>query len=325
MTIWAFNKVDDDEARRLLYQSIKSGKSRFGWSQTDDHNLKIEGGWSSEHSKQLFLLQVRPGDWIVHINTPDWGKCVAVKVLSDYDFDEGLKCSWGSDFRHCFEIDTSSIVEFERGNPNVLSTVNLKPRARYHRVKATDDFIQSIKNLKNDAIKLDGEESKEEHHLKDKADGCLSEISNLIHETNKGKNLERFLAKVFRKIPGVVDVNENGFGWGTDHGADLIVTMNTSLGNLEFENRIIVQVKSFTGTHHDLTAVEQVKNGIERYKGTAGMIITTAEKSKELENKVEEENLKENAVPIDLLASGDVAKFVIKHAPEMIFKLDGIS
>ncbi len=323
MTVWAFSKSDNEEERRLIYQSVKSGKSRFGWSQLDGHNLKLKDNWSDGHPRQLFLLQVRPGDWIVHVNTPDWGKCIAAQVLSDYDFDEGLKCDResGSDFRHYFEIDTSSIVEFERGSPNVLSTVNLKPRARYHRVKATDDFIQSIDNLKNDAVKLGAEESKEEHHLKDKADGYLSEISNLIHEINKGKSLERFLAKVFRKIPGVVDVYENGSRRGTDYGADLIVTMNTSLGNLVFENKIIVQVKSFIGTHHDLTAVEQVKTGIKEYKGTAGMIITTAEKSKELENKVEEENLKENAVPIDLLASDDVAKFVIKHAPEMIFKL----
>ena len=160
--------------------------------------------------------------------------------------------------------------------------------------------------------------------MKDKTDRYLSEISTLIHEMHKSKNLERFLAKVCRKIPGVADVNENGFGFGIDYGADLIVTMRTPLGNLEFENKLIVQIKSFGGTHYDLDAVEQVKTGIEKYAGTAGMIITTAIKSEELEGKVQECS-EEIGLPIDLLASDDVAKFVIKHAPELLFKLDGIS
>src|SRR5690554_554283 len=320
MTIWAFNKVDDTDERQLIYQSIKSGKSRFGWSQKDEHNLKLKDNWADWHSKQLFLLQVKKGDWIVHINTPAWGQCIAAQVLSGYDFDEGLKCSWGTDFRHCFEIDTETIIEFDRRDQNILPTVNLNPRQRYHRIYAADDFLQSIENLKTNAVNLNDGESKEEYHLKEKTDEYLSHISSLIHEMQNSKNLERFLAKVFRRIPGVIDVSENGFGWGTDYGADLIVSISSSLGNLQFENKIIVQVKSFEGTHHDLEAVDQVITGIKQYDGTAGMIITTAKKSEQLEERVIEAS-NELGLPIDLLASDDLTKFVIKHAPELLFKL----
>lgn len=324
MMIWAFNKVDDAKERELVYQSIKSGKSRFGWSQMDEHNLKLKDNWTDWHSKQLFLLQVKPGDWIVHINTPQWGKCIAVQVLSEYGFDDGLQCSWGTDFRHFFNVDVNTIVEFDHRDPNILPSVNLNPRQRYHRIYAVDDFLKSVDNLNNSTVILNNGESREEYHLKDKTDKYLSEISTLIHEMHKSKNLERFLARVFRKIPGVIDVNENGFGWGTDYGADLIVTMSAALGNLEFENKIIVQIKSFEGSHHDLNAVKQVITGIRKYEGTAGMIITTAKKSEELESEVQEAS-EEIGRPIDLLASDDVAKFVIKHAPELLFKLDGIS
>jgi hypothetical protein len=93
---------------------------------------------------------------------------------------------------------------------------------------------------------------------------------------------------------------------------------------LEFENKIIVQIKSFEGSHHDLDAVKQVKTGIEKYAGTAGMIITTGKKTEELESEIQKVS-EEIGRPIDLLASDDVAKFVIKHAPELLFKLDGIS
>ena len=324
MTVWAFNKVDDGKTRESVYQSIKNGKSRFGWSQQDEHNLKLKDNWTDWHSRQLFLLQIRKGDWIVHINTPHWGECVAVQVVSEYDFDNGLECDGYRDFRHCFEVDVNTIVEFDRRDPNVLPSVNLNPRQRYHRIHAVEDFLKSIDNLKHNRVNLHDRESKEEYHLKDKTERYLNEIVNLIHEMHKGKRLERFLAKVFRNIPGVVDVNENGFGWGTDYGADLIVTMHSALGHLDIENKIIVQIKSFEGSHYDINAVEQVKIGIKKYAGTAGMIITTAKKTEQLESKIKEVSECIDC-PIDLLASDDVAKFVLKNAPELLFKLDGIS
>jgi hypothetical protein len=320
MTIWAFNKVDGANERQLIYQSLKEGKSRFGWSQKDEHNLKLKNNWTEWHSKQLFLLQVKQGDWIVHINTPTWGRCIAAQVLSGYDYDDGLQCDWGKDFRHCFSVNPESLIEFDRRDPNILPSVNLNPRQRYHRIYAVEDFLKSIENLKNNAVSLDADETKEEYHLKEKTANYLTEISSLIHEMHKSKHLERFLAKVFRRIPGVIDVTENGFGWGTDFGADLIVTLSSSLGNLEFENKIVVQVKSFEGTHYDLTAVDQVITGIEKYEGTAGLIVTTAHKSEQLEQKVLDVS-KEIGVPIDLLASDDLTKFVLKHAPELLFKI----
>lgn len=321
MTVWAFNKADHSEIRNLIYQSVKSGKSRFGWSQKKKNNLKLKNNWSKHHSRQLFLLEIRPKDWIVHINTPEQGLCIAAKVISKYGFDDGFQCDWGPDFRHYFEIDVNSIVEFNRSDPNIIPTVNLYPRQRYHRVKAVDDFIQSIDNLQNNSVSLNDGESKNEYHLKEKTNKYISELTKLIHEMHRSKNLEKYLARVFRVIPGVDDVKENGFGWGTDNGADLIITMRTSLNNIELENRIIVQVKSFEGSHYNTEAVNQVIEGIKKFNGSAGMIITTAEKTDELENAINESS-DENNVPIDLLAFDDLAKFIIKYAPEMLFNLN---
>lgn len=320
MTIWAFNKVDDKDCRDKIYQSFKDGISRFGWSQEDRHNLQ-GNEWTDWHSKQLFLLQIKKGDWIVHINTPSYGKCIAGKVKTEYNYDNGLDC-WGiKDFRHSFEIEKETIIEFNRNDKNVLPTVNLRPRQRYHRVYATKDFIQSIENLKNKTVKLQKGESKEIFHLKNKTEKYLKEITNLLHNTHKSKNLERFMAEVFRKLPNVVDVNENGFGWKTDYGADLIITTKSSIGNLDFENKIIVQIKSFEGKHYDLNAVNQVRTGIEKFNANAGIIITTAEKTEQLEDKIQSIS-NEIDKPIDLLAGEDVAKFVIKYASDLIFKLE---
>ena len=323
MTVWAFNKVDEEVARQSVYESVKAGKSRFGWSREDANNLLLKDNWTDCHSRQLFLLQVKVGDWIVHVNTPTYGNCVAAQVVSTYNFDDGL-VNWEiRDFRHYFDIDTESIVEFHRHDKNVLPSVNLAPRQRYHRVYQVDAFLKSIDNLKTNAVELADNETREEFHLRAKNEDLLAKVIDQVHEMHRGSNLERYLAKVFRNIPGVIDVNENGFGWGTDHGADLIITMASTLSNIEFENRIIVQIKSFGGSICDPSAVDQVKRGIEKYDGTAGIIMTTAKATEELEDKIHKVS-EEIGKPIDLIAHTDLAKFIIKHAAELLFNFNGI-
>lgn len=320
MNVWAFNATEEQNERDLLTDSLRNGKSRFGWSQNDKHDLRIPNNWTEWHSRQIFLLEIQQGDWIVHINTPTYGHCIAAQVAGRYDFDKGLACSWGVDFRHCIPIDTSTLMEFNRCDPNVLPSVNLRPRQRYHRIYATKDFVESIENLKKRKVSLGEGQLAGEFHLMEKTEKFLPEISAMIQEMNKSKNLERFLAKVFGRIPGIVEVRENGFGWGTDFGADLIVRVRTSIATFNFENTVVVQVKSYSGRIDDLNAVDQIKCAIEKYKAAAGMIVTTAEGTEQLEKKISEAS-EFLDVPIDLIAGDDLARFVLRHAPDMLFKL----
>lgn len=318
-TIWAFGRVKEPKARLLIDESVRNGKSRFGWSSSDTSNLLDENNyWREENRLQRRLLDVKPGDWIVHRNTPDYGEFVAARVTSEYQFDEGLECSWGTDFRHCFDVDKETVVQFNRDDLRILPTVWLNQRPRLQKISAVDDFLASIDNLKGDPPELGEGDSKEEYYLRAKMDKeLLSVATEFIHETHKGKKLEGFLAKVFREIPGVEEVDEHGKGGGTDHGADLIVTMRDPLG---LARRIIVQVKSYEGEHRDLGAVEQVKTGIKDLEGDAGMIITTAKKTGKLEAEIEKISEKIGR-PITLLAGPEVSAFVIKHAPKLLFNL----
>ena len=314
--IWAFNKADDPQDSLLIHKSVLARKSRFGWSSSDENDLSKEENRQIEGNRlQLRLLEVKPGDWIVHRNTPEFPKFIAARVTSEYQFDEGLQCSGRIDFRHCFELDTDTIVEFDRLDANVLPTVHLNQLKRLEEINQVDDFLASIENLKEGAVVLDEGESTEEYHLRAKMDKkLLSVAAELIHETHRRKKLEGFLAKVFMEIPGVETVDEHGKGGGTDHGADLIVTVRDSL---DFVRTIIVQVKSYGWKHYDLHAVEQVKTGIEKFKGDAGMIITTAERTEELEAEIEKISKDINR-PITLLAHREVSAFVIKHAPKLL-------
>src|SRR5690606_13108725 len=132
--IYAFAKIDDKDARLEVYEEIKKGKSRFGmWDQDGSLREKWFG-------KNAFLLRIKKGDWIVHVNMPHYGKCVAVQTIGEYNFDSGLRCSWGTDFNNLIPVDPTSILEFDRHNSNVLASVNLSPRRRAQRVLEVNDF-----------------------------------------------------------------------------------------------------------------------------------------------------------------------------------------
>ncbi|MDE0472745.1 MAG: restriction endonuclease [Ekhidna sp.] len=314
--VWAFNETDVD-TKPLLIKSLKNGKSRFGWSSKNEHNLLREE-WSENHSKQFFLRQIKPGDWIVHINTPSSGECMTAKVISEYQYDKGLDCGNGRvDFRHCFEIDKESLVKFNRKDPNVKPNVNLFPRRRCQRVYKTREFAESIENILNNEVTLKNRQRREDYHLKSETDKFLKEITRKIHEMNRSKEFEKFLYEVFQSIPNVYP-NRNGFGFRSDNGADLFVTIDNSL---DFEQRIIIQAKSYEGNHSSTVVVNDIKRAFETYEECEkAIIITTGERTEELEDAISDYS-DECGKEIELIAGKEVAQFAIKHAPEKVFNL----
>ncbi len=329
MNVWAFNKPGD-EAISYIYDSVRKGASRFGWSYTDAADLlKLEEkSWEEMNEAETdcyktacFLTEIEIGDWIVHINVPEWGKCTAAKVSGGYKFDtEGNEFE---DYLHMIEVDPSSIIVFDRNDPNVLPNVSskLKLRGNHWHIYCVDDFIETIKNLKDNKVKV-SKDGYGEYHLKNDIETTFKSITKLIHKNFPGKNLEYFIAKIIERMPNVREVKVNGSGWKSDFGADILVTYNSGLEilDLEKEEILVVQVKSYEGQHYDLHAVEQIKAAIEKFEASMGLIITTAETTHEIEKAVEtlSKNLKK---PISIISGADVAKFLIKYASDLIINI----
>jgi hypothetical protein len=320
MTIWALNQPAD-EYIEYVSNSVKAGVSRFGWSWFDsaDLNSLKNKNWEDMSndekvvwSKSSFLLDIQKNDWVVHINCPEWGRCLAAKVTAPYTFDNSLS---EGDFRHRIDIDTESVIEFDRNDPNVHPIVSkkLKLRGRFWRIYCEDEFFESIKNLKEGNIELHGE-SRGIFFLKKELSTPLKKITELIHKNHDGKNLERFIAEVFRKVPFVENVIDNGFGWGTDYGADLIVEYRSGLpvNGLEKIEKVVIQIKSYNGEHWETHAVEQIKEAINQYEADAGMLITTAIKTERIQEAIDKLSL-DIEKPVALLAGEDVARFVMKY------------
>lgn len=320
MTIWAFNQPAEEYVK-FVSASVNAGISRFGWSWFDDADLNLlkNKNWDDMTddekdvwSKSGFLLDIVKYDWIVHINVPEWGKCTAAQVIEPYYFD---KNATEEDFRHCISVDQESVIEFDRNDPNVHPLVSrkLKLRGRFWRIYCEEEFFKSIKNLKDNVVNLQ-DETKGTFFLKTELSGPLRDITALIHKNHDGKNLERFMSTVFKKVPFVENVIENGFGWGTDYGADLIVEYRSGLpiNGLEKIEKVVIQIKSYEGEHWETNAVEQIKEAIKQYEADAGMLITTATKTEQLQEAIDKLS-SEIEKPVALLAGEDVAKFVIKY------------
>jgi len=312
---FAFAKIDDDHARQLVYDSIKMGKSRFGmWDQ--DISLREE-----YHGRNGFLLRIRPGDWIVHVNSPTYGHCVAVQAVGEYGFDEGLECTWGRDFRNFIPVDPESIIEFDRSDPNVVPSVNLAPMRRGQRILQVEDFLRSLDNLRANRFSADSGELRGVVHLQERVnEEFLPRVTELIHQMNRSKEFERFLHKIFSAMPNVESI-QNGFGWGTDHGADLIVSFQNPLIGVNLTSRLVIQAKSYEGDHYDLEAVDQIDEGIQRFNADGGLLITTAQKTEQLEDYIRQVGDKSGKT-IDLISGNDVARFVIRYAPDLLLGID---
>jgi hypothetical protein len=334
MIIWVFNTPSLDEEVDFIYASLKKGISRYGWSHIDNADLiKLnEKSWEDLTKKEreccvFYLLEIKKGDWIVHINVPEWGKCTAGKVIETYKWDEkpnklGGDYSENGNFRHTFKLDINSIIEFDRNDPNITPYISrrLKLQGRYWRIYEPEQFIRSIKNLKKNVVKIKSNVENGLYYLKEDIKPSLGSIADSIQKNHPGKKLEGLLGIVFKNVPNVVSVNINGSGFGTDNGADLIITYSTGLpiNGLQKEEILVVQVKSFTDVHYELNAVEQIKTAINKYKANVGLIISTAIASEELKKKVEETQEK-LGIPIGLMCHEEVAAFIIKYGSEYLF------
>lgn len=329
-TIWAFNKPDE-HCIPYVYDSVKGGRSRFGWSYipTADLRLLEPRPWAELNPNETecfkkgnFLLRVNPGDWIVHINVPSYGRCVAARAVGGYEFDSETPIG---DFRHYIPVDPATVIEFDRTSQNVLPIVEqkLKLRGSHWRIHAKEQFLQSIENLKGNKVQVKDGVTKQLFYLRQKFDGHLQQITSSIHGTHFRKHLEDLVAQVFQQMrPLVTGVKVNGSGWGTDHGADVIIDYKIGLpiAGLARDGTLVVQVKSFEDAHWETQAVDQLETAIEKYEATAGLLLTTGEPTDQLIAAIEKlrEKVEAKGVDIGILAGSDVARFMLRFGGETL-------
>ena len=362
MAIYAYGSPHDDIKPFIYDSLVKQKISRFLWSWYHDCNLNRlkDVSWDSMSPDEREswrrgrrLLGFRPGDWVIHKHIPAHGKMTAARLSSEYFYQNPLPAP-GKDGRQCFHVD--KVFTFNRRDERVhpLFRAKLNVMGGLYQVYSEKEFYESLYELGYEFDDADCEAAKavganiyknatqtavepsepkstaveatlplpQRPFLKSEFKQILGNLTEKIQHNNPGKDLERFLAAVFRNIPGVTEVKENGFGWKPDFGADLIVRyVSERIKGVAFkEETWVVQVKSFTGEHWETNAVNQLKLGIETFGADVGILITTGERTQILEtafDKLSEEMSQKN-VDVYLVAGVEVAQFVLRYGLDLL-------
>ena len=159
MAIYVYGDPQDKNLRKFACDSlVGDGVSRFFWSYEDNFDLNIlavkasKGELDSEEaevfSKAKFLLEIKPDDYIVHVNVPVWGKVTVCKVVSGYYFQEDLP-EGHNDGRHCLKVN--NVFVFDRDAPLVHTEISkrLKLQGSHWQIsyEYEKEFFASLSSL----------------------------------------------------------------------------------------------------------------------------------------------------------------------------------
>lgn len=315
-------KADPDPTRASeIYKDLRAGEARFGWSYcktADLHRLRdlVNDGRDSDLSDeewdcyQSFLLDVRPGDYVVYINLPEWGRCTAARVTKEYywRFD-------ADDFNHRIGVDKDSVFDFDRNDSAVHPNLSarLKLRGRWWRIYAGREFDALVVAASSDGLGVESTQEDRQVRLRDECKPHLQKITEAIHHTHPAKFLEKLVENVIARLPGVREVHH--LQGRADRGADLIAVMESThpITQELTQAFCVIQVKSFEGEHWDTRAVEDIRKAFKAHpEATEGLIVSTAAHSTEaLESKLEALR-RELGRPVNLLIGEEVAALVIR-------------
>lgn len=313
-----------------IYESLKKGEGRFGWSYIDTANLESlnqkisDEGWDNltedeQNCYNPFLLGFKDGDYVVYINVPRWGECTVAKVTGTYYwiFDD-------HDFNHRFSVNPNSIYIFNRNDSTVHPTLSsrLKLQGRWWRIYAEEEFYDLINVLEKGEHLPYQETSTNLKFLSHEIQPYLLNITKCIHRTHPNYDLESLLVDIFKNVPRVTEVNAQGrSGAEGDYGADILVWFESGLPiyGLGNQSLLVVQVKSHEGTGWDKSAVDDIRCAFEHYpQATAGLIISTVD---DLTQEVEEEINKlidEKGKPVVFLFGTELAKFLLRYGSNLL-------
>lgn len=301
----------------LLYDQLKEGKARFGWSYNSSLNLndikkKIENGVQLSNSEKdawdhaSFLLGVKEGDYFIYVNMPEWSKCSIVRIKGEYNFDVQPWDPQGKDdFRHWFNCEF--IATFDR-NADIVHpylSKRLKLQGAWYRIYAKAEFEELLEAIKT------GAKGKTPRERLNELIG--KSLENIAYETYKhfpDKNLEPLVKELLENYPYVKEVRK-----GPDtKGADLELVFEIPLGLSSFQFLCAVQVKSYEGDLGYKKAIEDIKKAFDsKHEYACGLIVSTALKYTEDFEKELENLRKSYNKPVEVLLGKDLSYLLVQN------------
>ena len=315
-TIYALRGSGVPDRDASTYNSLQEGVGRFGWSNVETADLKklqsrIHAGDDLTEEERAcyhpFLLDLKKNDYVVYINIPEWGKCTLARVTGPY--------FWSyedDDFNHRFSVDPKSVREFDRNDAIVHPQLSGKLKLQSGKWRIYDlheEFEHLIASLEEGK---GGTPRTPETNIDWLKKDILSDITKKIQRTHPGSQLESLIAGIFRNVPGVKEVKEQG-GPG-ERGADLqvIFEWEVPILGIQEQRTCVVQVKSFEGEMEETKAVDQIREALQYWGADMGVIVSTATAGSEVLDMALEQLEEDTEKRGSLLIGEDVAAFVLR-------------
>jgi hypothetical protein len=319
MTIYIFGSNNSEKMKKARKIALDKSVAIFGWSWDSAFDLNNTTNWSY-YGKAKFLKNIKSGDKIIYVHynsnkdiTEDhYGDCTIMNVVGEYSFNTDIVSICG-DFGHSIPIDTNSIISFNRNDAAVhpLVSKSLKPRSSYQRLYSENELNESLNNIKIGTAP---------NYFINEINSIMDKIPDIIQAHHPDKILEKFMQPILEKIYSNqyddVDIKINGSGWGTDYGADLIISYKENLEDLAItkEHIAVAQVKSYKWSINDDKAIEQCITAMQTYNAEYALLITTASTSEDFTRKIDEYNLNDKSLgKISLIDGKKVAQLFIKY------------
>jgi hypothetical protein len=313
---------DDSSLIDALFQELRKGRARFGWSYDDSRDPRelkariARNGWNSLDAREqeciartAFLLDVRPGDYFVYINMPSYGHCTAVKITDRFQYTG----KWGDPQQHDFRgtLPCEYLFDFDRNSDVVHPYLSrrFKLMGSHWTIGDTEKFEELLRDLRAGARGKSAEE-----RLRGQIEGQLLTISNRIRETYPEKKLETFILRVLARMPRVQDAKK-----GPDvDGADLVFTFDGGIETLDLERTEVcaVQVKCYENVIDDIRAIEDIGRAFASGAYTCGLIVTTALSASERFQSELDHLREQSGKSIGLILARDLAALFLRYGQD---------
>ena len=325
LTVFVVKAVEEGQPIPGVFDELKAGRARMGWSYQDNLDLRLLLG-RIEQGEQLdedergakrclgFLTRVKLEDYLLYPHQPERGLFSVVQVKGDYTYSTD-KDGLDGDFRSLRACSLKTPEPVDMYDKIVTSQLRhrLGRPGRLSQVYDTSSFSIFLEHLHNhnQGQPQDDSNLASLQRIHNELRGILPDA--VRREFSRADLSRRFCPDLFERMGYSAEVQEGP----AEAGSDVVVTVgNPFLPDDGF--RIGVQVFAYEGTVEEWALhdkLEQLCGGWEDNSLDYGVLLTTGRCSEAAVAALHKHNKEKPDRLVRLIEGDELADLFLKHFP----------
>ena len=325
-SVFVVRAVDDWLPSPSVYEELKNGRARIGWSYKDSQNLRLinkainDGKTLDKHQQESkrclrFLTDVEHGDFFIYPHQPNRGQFSVVEITGDYDYSPSNHVLQGDfrSYRPC-SLKTKNPIEIRDEIVPSQLRFRLGRPGRFSKISDTEIFWRFLRKI-DDAGTIENQSNHE--RVKRIYEELKVPLSNeLYREFSQTDLSRRFCHELFNKMGYSAEIQEGP----AEAGSDVVVTVGDwLLGNVTF--RVGVQVFAYDGNIEERDFREklmQLLNGWEANTLDFGALLTTGHCTEDARETLNQHNKSNPDKLVHLIEGKQLSDVFLKFFPPEI-------